>query len=299
MNRTSFLSATLVAAFAAASAGAAHAWPPSANAGIEAVRLMEVHGTVVIGVDGAVAAVELTTERLPAQLRDALLVQARGWRFRPITVKGKPSQAKTRFQLVLAATPDGENFRVKVDGVEFGDPTDKAAVVPDGMPAVITGKRLTPPTYPHPLLMSGRSGGVLLAILVDARGRAEKVQVLQSMAHDFDGRRGDGDARRTMKSLEANAVSAARGWTFEVPASAASAPPEQRTVLVPVIYMIRYDVSQPGYWIPVRRGPRHTADWLPPGRSEGFAMAASGSGQPMAIDSPFKMLKPVAGTTLD
>lgn len=270
---------------------------PAPSVPVEKVRLMEVRGKVVIGLAGEVAAAEITSELTPP-LRDALLAQVRGWKFKPISVQGRPSPAATTFKLVLAATPDGDDYRVRVDGIDFGDGTDKTAVVPDGMPARITGKDLAPPSYPIDLVKQGHSGGVLLAILVGADGKPEQVHVVQSLAHDFTRHGSDGYARRVMKLLEQSSVSAAKRWRFDVPASLATASPEQRTVVVPVVFMVRYDVSKPGYWIPVLRGPRNPAGWLPPDRTEHLAFGTGGSGAPSGIDSPYRMLTPIGGTTL-
>jgi hypothetical protein len=264
---------------------------------VESVRLMEVTGKVVIGVTGEVSGVEITSE-LKAPLRDALLAQARGWKFKPISVQGQPSVAQAAFRLVLAATKNGDDYLVRMDGIDFGDGADKTAVVPDGTPAEITGKLLSPPQYPPELMKQGHSGGVLVAILVGADGRPEQVQVVQSLAHDFTRHGSDGFARRVMKSLEYSAVAAARRWTFNVPPSLATAPPEQRTVVVPIVYIVRYDVSKPGYWIPVLRGPRNPANWLPPERTGQLAFGTGGSGAPVGVDSPYRMLTPIGGTTL-
>lgn len=274
---------------------AAPVQPPA----LETLRLMQVEGRVLIAADGTVSSAAVSTERVTPQLRDAVLAKARAWRFKPFLVHGQAVQTQTKFRLVLAAKQEAEVFDVRIDDVSFGDSDDSAAVLPDGVPAPITGKRLNPPAYPRDLQMSDRTGEVLLAILVSADGRAEKVQVVRSLAHDFKGRLGENASRHTMRVLEANAVIAARQWTFNIPAARAAAGPAERTVTVPVTYTIRYDVSQPGYWIPVHRGEFHPADWLPSRGSSGFAFGGAASGTVSALDSPYKLLQPAAGTTLD
>lgn len=274
---------------------AAPAEPPA----LETLRLMQVEGRVLIAADGTVSSAQVSTERVTPQLRDALLAKARAWRFKPFLVHGQAVPTQTKFRLVLAARQEGQAFDVRIDDVNFGDSQDPAAILPDGMPAFITGKRLNPPAYPKDLQMSDRTGEVLLAILVSADGRAEKVQAVRSLAHDFKGRLGDNASRHTMRVLEANAIIAARQWTFDIPPSRAAAGPAERTVMVQVAYVIRYDVSQPGYWIPVHRGEFHPAEWLPSQGSSGIAFGGAASGTVSALDSPYKLLQPAAGTTLN
>ncbi len=272
---------------------------PADRPELETVRLMQVEGRVLIDADGSVSSAEVSTERVTPQLRDALLAKARAWRFKPFLVRGQSIQTQTKFRLVLAARQAGETFDVRIDDVNFDDPDNTAAVLPDGMLAQITGKRLNPPMYPRQLQASNRTGEVLLAILVGADGRAEKVQVVRSMAHDFEGRLGDNSARATMHVLEANAVIAARQWTFNIPPARAAASPAERTVTVPVTYILRYDVNQAGYWIPVHRGEFHPAEWLPSRGSSGFAFGGAGASTVSALDSPYKLLQPAAGTALN
>ena len=266
---------------------------------LETLRLMEVEGKVLIATDGSVVSAELSTQRVTAPLREALLAKAREWHFKPVLVKGQPVQTLTSFRLVLAATQEGEKFNVLIDGSSFGDSDDPKAILPDGVIAPITGKKLSPPRYPEGLQMTDRTGAVMLAILVSADGRAEKVQAVRSLTHDFKGHLGEKVSRSTTRILEANAVAAARQWTFNMPPERAMAGPSERTVTVPVVYTIRYDVSQPGYWIPVHRGEARPIEWLPAGRSQGLAFGGAGASRVSAFDSPFQLLKPAAGTSLE
>jgi hypothetical protein len=259
---------------------------------------MHIKGKLVIGVDGAVVSVDLGTDRLTPSLHDALLAKVRGWRFKPLRVKGTPVQAATGFHLVLAAVQQGEGYDVRVDGAYFGDPEDATAVLPDGTAAPITGRKLTPPKYPAELQRRGRTGKVHLAVLVRANGTVEDVQVLQSLAYDFEEQLGDDTSRSIMRSLEANAIAAARRWTFDVPPARVAAGPSERTVIVPVVYLLQYNVSLPGVWFPVRRGPERPVAWLPPERSKGLALSGRGAGSPSPLDSPYQILQPATGTLL-
>lgn len=273
---------------------------PAANqAPLDSVRLMRVEGKVAIGVDGRVQSAEVSTQRVPPVLRDALLGLARDWQFKPVSLQGKPAQVQTQFELILAARPDGDTFKVTIDWIQFGNRYDPNALLPDGMHAVITPKRLRPPTYPRDLELEGRGGGVLLALLVRADGSVEDVNVLQSLAHDFHKGQGDPAARRTMRVLEANAIRTAKGWTFYVPAQVATLEPARRTVFVPVIYTLVDNIDEAGYWVPVRRGSMRTAPWLPAERTRGLAFGAGGSGTPLSVDSPYVMLRPAAGAALN
>jgi TonB family protein len=280
-------------------APASAAAPPAHAATIESLRLMQVRGEVVIGVDGGVVSAELNTERIEPELRNSLMQTIRAWRFDPIRILGQPAQVKTAFRLSLAARPDGDKFKVRIDGVDFGDRSNTAAVLPDGAKAPIRAKLLSPPQYPKDLAFRGIGGSVLVAILVGPDGRTERAQVVQSLVHDFGKLRGDKPAQRALKTLESSALAAVKHWTYEVPPERAAAPPEDRTVVTTVVFMIDYDVNQPGYWVPVQRGERRPTEWLPPERSQGLALGASGSAAPVDIASPFRMTSPLGATTLD
>lgn len=279
-------------------AGVGAAAPSTEAVAVESLRLMEVRGSVVIGVDGGVVDAELTTERIEPELRDSLMRAMRAWRFTPVRIQGQPTQAKTSFRMSLAARPDGDKFKVRIDGVDFGDQSEPTAIVPDGAKPPIRAKQLTPPQYPQDLMFRGVGGSVLVAILVGPDGRTERAQVVQSLIHDFGRTRGGKSAQRAMRALEANALAAVKRWSYEVPPERATAAPQDRTVVTTVVYMVDYDVNQPGYWVPVQRGERRPTEWLPPERMQSLALGASGSGAPMDIHSPFRLTSPLDTTTL-
>ena len=206
---------------------------------------------------------------------------------------------KTRFRAVLGAVPDGAQFRVHIEGVRFGDRDAKDAVQLDKVPERMTLRPMAPIWYPPDLRGRGRSGGVLLAVLVAPDGNVEKVEAVQSLVHDIPGTLEDATAVRTMKQLQVIALRAARGWKFNVPKSLVALGPEQRSVLIRLDFSPEFDVSQAGYWVPVKRGPRRPISWLPPERGEELALAASGPSQPVAVDSPFRLIRPATGTALE
>ena len=206
---------------------------------------------------------------------------------------------KTRFRAVLGAVPDGAQFRVHIEGVRFGDRDAKDAVQLDNVPERMTLRPMAPIWYPPDLRGRGRSGGVLLAVLVAPDGNVEKVEAVQSLVHDIPGTLEDATAVRTMKQLQVIALRAARGWKFNVPKSLVALGPELRSVLIRLDFSPEFDVSQAGYWVPVKRGPRRPISWLPPERGEELALAASGPSQPVAVDSPFRLIRPATGTALE
>lgn len=267
---------------------------------IEAVNLMDVEGSLVIGADGSVEQVDVATGGVTPALREALQSKAKRWAFEPIRIGGAPARARASFRLTVSATPDPSaagRFHVRVDGASFGNIMDKSAVLPDGALAPILPGKMRRPDYPVDLQSTGRSGRVMLAILVSPDGRAEKVQVLQSLAFDLTGRQHVGMARSAIAGFERSAAAAARRWTFTVPPDMATRSPSERTVIAPVEYLLAYDTLAAGYWVPVQRGPRRPIAWLPEASLDTSALGASGNAM-ASLDSPYKLRQPAAGTTL-
>lgn len=296
MSRSASLAVAVLCAVLLASP--LHAGPAQPAAAIESLRVTDASGELVIAPDGTVVSVELKTPNLPDALRNSLLAAAQAWRFSPIRIDGKPTEARTGFRMSLAARPEGDRLKVRMEAVNFANPPEAGAIVPDGEMAPITGKVLVPPKYPNEQMMRGVSGSVLVAILVGADGKAEQVHAVQSQVYDFDKDRSDKATARAIKAFEASALAAVKQWRFGVPPERAGAAPEKRTSTVTMVFTVDLHDSRPGYWTPVRRGARHPAPWLPSERTQHLAMGAMGGGGPADLDSPFRLLTPVEGTTL-
>ena len=247
---------------------------------LETVTTMHVDGQILIDTEGRVESFEVAT-KLAEPLQAALLKLVKQWRFNPVMVDGVARRAGARMRVVLAAAREGDGYRVHIDNVVF--PYDKEfepSTVVD--PEHITGRQLDRPTYPIVLQMHAVEGTVLLAILVSPDGRASEVTALQSML--FDVRGNDKAMRKAIALMETSARMTARRWKFNVPPTKQGAPLSERTVFVPVEYVMEAEVA-PGQWRTVVRVPKRQIQWLPesdPARGVGVADITSGEVIPLA-----------------
>ncbi len=264
---------------------------------LEHLMLMHVAGTLVIEPDGHVGTVTFASTFDPA-LRAGLEAKVREWKFAPIRVGGAARRAETGFEVRLAAQKVGDSFVVRMDGTSFDGANAKNAVIPDGVPAPITAKRMQPPAYPQDLMMSGKTGRVRLVIRVAADGHVEDVVAAQALAFDFKGREPESVARKTIRVFERNAIIAARRWTFNVPPGHVERGPEAMTVATDVEYVIKYDTSVAGQWVPVQRAPRRTIDWLPRDRADDAATGGGSAGSITGLESPYRLVTPVTGNVV-
>lgn len=255
--------------------------------------LMHVTGTIVIEPDGQVGNVSFSSNFDPA-VRAGLEAKMHDWKFAPIRVGGVARRAETGFEVRLAGEKAGDGYVVRMDGTSF-DGIAKNAVLPDGVPAPITARRMAPPSYPQDLMMSGKTGRVRLVIRVAADGHVEDVVAAQSLAFDFRGREPESSARKSIRVFERNAIIAARRWTFNVPPGTAERGAEAMTVATDVEYVLKYDTSVAGQWVPVQRAPSRTIGWLPRDRADSAVSNAGSAGTVAGLESPYRLLTPVNG----
>ncbi len=271
--------------------------PGDAPGSLEHLVLMHVTGTLAIEPDGHVGNVTFTSTFDPA-VRAGLEAKMRDWKFAPIRVGGEARRAETGFDVRLAAQKVGDSFVVRLDGTNFDGGNANNAVVPDGVSAPITAKRMAPPAYPQDLMMSGKTGRVRLVIRIAADGHVEDVVAAQSLAFDFRGREPESVARKSIRVFERNAIIAARRWTFNVPPGRAERGPEAMTVATDVEYLIQYDTMVAGQWVPVQRAPSRTIDWLPRDRADAAVSGSGGAGSIAGLESPYRLLTPVNGNVV-
>jgi hypothetical protein len=276
--------------------GAASAPDDAAPAQLESVSLMHVDGTITIEADGRVGDVVFTTS-FDETLRSALSAKMRAWKFKPVLVGAQPRRVQTPFRVMLAATQVDGKYRVRIDDTRFGGEQTAAnvasSVVPDGTAPPILAKRMAPPQYPINQLRAGRIGSVHLVLRIAPDGRIADVVATQSVVFEIDGKDGDDGVRRSLRAFEANAIAAARHWTFIVPPGAASRSASEMTGATDVDYVIRYDTGVAGQWVPVRRAPRRPVAWLPPEDQEGGGVGMAAAGQVAGVGSAYELATPV------
>jgi hypothetical protein len=234
--------------------------PPLAPAGsLENVLTMRVDGLVTLDAKGNLLNFVVETP-IPENVRIRLDGVVLRWRFSPTIVDSAKGSLTTRMRITLAATPDGNNYRVRVDNVIFPG-EGKVAAPRDQAPSpdTITAKRLTPPGYPIGLMRQGVSGRVLLGLHLDADGRVVEVVPVQTLLKDVRGK--PEVLAKAIQLFEESAVVAARRWTFNMP----SDPRAQgdRTVNLPVNYTAdRDDKTVAGQWSTEVRTARREMGWL-------------------------------------
>jgi len=251
------------------------------DAPVESVITTQVDGSVTFGTTGEVESYQIDT-KVMGPLRLPLENAVRRWKFKPVLVDGVPRRAFTRMRVTLAAKEVAGGLQVKVDNVVFplrkGDPVTRV----DGEAEQVTAKKLGPPSYPFGLMKQGVGGIVLLAIRVDAEGRAAEVVAVQSMLFDVRGR--PQTLHKAILVLEKSAISAAKAWTFNVPPTAKPRTADDMTITVPIEYRIDTKPVPAGEWRTVVRIPKREIGWLKPAagtQSVGVADAVSGEVIPL------------------
>lgn len=277
-------------------AGIAHADalpPPAATpAALEQVTLMRVHGEISIDAEGKVTALDVDP-RVPSAIAANVVRIGRAWRFQPVVVDGRPTAAKARMRLVLAAERVGDGYHARVDTVSF-PAIDEVAAREGFAPG-----RIVPPTYPPGLDRGGVSGSVSLLMRVGADGHIEDVAAAQSFLDNVTGN--EKTLRKAIRMFESEALDAARRWTVKVPPDIASRPPERRTVAVTVAFSadrkMIYSGERVGRWQSFVRVPYQGAPWLPRGKGQA-ALANAESGQFGATGQALEMLADAEGQPL-
>jgi len=248
------------------------AWQPllakqAEPAPVESVVAMQVDGWVSFDTLGQVEDYRITTP-VHESIRAGLDGTVRKWKFHQVLVDGTPRRAKTRIRVTLVAKQQSDGIQVKVDNVVFPSEQGDATARVDGQPEPITGNKLRPPGYPVGLMQQGVAGAVLLAIRVGPDGRA--------------------------------AVSAAKSWTFNVPATAKPRTADEQTVTVPVEYVMdKAKVNVAGQWRTIVRVPKRTIGWMTPEPgTQSVGVADAVSGELIPLNSAIALATDVVGMSL-
>lgn len=267
------------------------------QAPIESVVAMQVDGWVSFDTLGQVEDYQITTP-VHESIRAGLDGTVRKWKFHPVLVDGTPRRAKTRIRVTLAARQESDGIHVKVDNVVFPSEQDEQTAKVDGRPEPITGKTLRAPAYPVGLMQQGVAGAVLLAIRVGPDGRAAEVLAVQSMLYDVRG--GASALRVGIRMLEQSAVSAAKDWTFNVPATAKTRTADEQTVTVPVKYLMdKAKANLAGQWRTIVRVPKRAISWKTPERgTQSVGVADAVSGELIPLNSAIALATDVVGMSL-
>lgn len=254
--------AAIAMALCIATVSAAAAETPSTT---ESVMTMRVDGEIAIDPQGKVLDYRIDTKLEPA-VRAQLDKAIPKWNFMPVSIHGKPSAVKSKMRITMAAQEVKSGYAVSVDNVVFSDdrvPTSTMLTMSPGAEPVadISAKSMRPPGYPTGLMRVGIAGVVLLYVRITPEGKVGEVAAVQSALFNVKGR--DGTMAEALNLLEKNTITAAKKWTFNVPARRASADPAMMTVAIPVNYVMdKKSNDTPGQWRVEVRGSRQSAPWL-------------------------------------
>lgn len=276
MNKTSLAALLLGCAIAgqaiAVEAPVPDSRPPNASYQLSA------GGELFLAPDGTVADVKLKRDRgLTPEIAALVEKRVRSWRFEPVLVDGKAVMAKTRLNLSLRAEPVAGGYRLRVQGLGFGNP--------------VHTNRMQPPEYPMAARRAGVEAQVVVIATLDADGNVADVEVGRTSLS----MKGSPKALARWASVfEKTALAAAKQWKFQ-PSEVVDGRTVARTsVSVPIDYQMRYD-NMPGGWhqlIPVPGRGIDDADAQ-------MAMASlAQDGRPQALDPRFKLKDAVVGTLL-
>lgn len=251
---------------------------------------MLVTGTIETRADGTVRSTVIDKpEKLPAGVVDFVQKQAAAWAFEPLVIDGKARPTRSPMSVrVIAKRLDDKNYSIGIRNANFGGTTPN-----DG--EALAGVKMTPPSYPQSVAMSGASGVVYVVVKVGKDGQVidaivEQVN-LKTIGHESE-------MASWRKSLSNAALQGTRKWTFAIPTKGELADDEFWSARVPVAFYMhkRLDTAY-GKWEMYIPGVRQTIPWSDEDRP-GFSPDGLADGGVYTIganDGP-KLLTPLSGT---
>jgi len=251
---------------------------------------MLVTGTIETRADGTVSSTLIDKpEKLPAGVVDFVQKEVAAWKFEPVVIDGKAHPARSPMSVrLIAKRLDDENYSIGIRNANFGGATPKEG-------ETLTRIKLTPPSYPQSVIMSGASGVVYVVVKVGKDGHVidaivEQVN-LKTIGHESE-------MASWRKSLSNATLQAARKWTFATPTKGELADDEFWSARVPVAFYThkRFDTAY-GKWEMYIPGIRQTIPWSDEDRP-GFSPdgLADGGVYTLGNDDGPKLLTPLVGT---
>lgn len=252
-----------------------------ASAGNESTPSVDlsVDGTIQIGTDGHVTECWLKTQMSPtvAKLVDNT---CRSWHFQPITVDGRPVNAKTTMNLRLSATPaPNDSYTLRIASLHFG---------------TLTRTKMKPPVYPTDAARVGLGARVMLYLLIDEDG-----SVIDAMAGQTSltmRAKDEREAEVWRKRFERASLDAAKTWHYDTSELVDGKRVARRYAIAPVEFTIGRDHQ----WTTFVPGPVHPAWWMkdaPDGTGD-RQLAQVSDGETASANSNFRLIEDVVGKTL-
>lgn len=246
-----------------------------------------VTGTIEIGLDGAVATVQVDKpERLPEGIAVFVQEQIARWRFEPALVDGKPVRARTKMSVRLVAKDLHQGrATASIRGATFGD----SEALPEA--ERITGRQMTAPAYPMQAGERGAQGTVYLLLRVERDGSVSEV-VTEQVNLKYITSEAQMEQLRT--SFARVSTAAAKRWTFNPPTVGEAARQPYWLVRVPVDFSFPGAETKYGQWEAYVPGPRQSVAWA--SEDPSFSPdALPGAGIYIADRNGPKLLTPLDG----
>ncbi|WP_246197346.1 protein tonB [Pseudoxanthomonas sacheonensis] len=251
---------------------------------------MLVTGTIETRADGTVSSTTIDKpEKLPGGVVDFVQKQVATWKFEPVVIDGKARPTRSPMSVRLVAKRlDDKNYSIGIRNANFEGTAPREG-------ETLTGMKLTPPSYPQSVAMSGASGVVYVVVKVGKDGHVADA-IIEQVNLKTVGLESEMAAWR--KSLSNAALQATRKWTFATPTKGELADDEFWSARVPVAFHMdkRFDAAY-GKWELYIPGVRQTIPWSDEDRP-GFSPDGLADGGVYMLgknDGP-KLLTPLDGT---
>lgn len=268
----------------------------------ETVMTMRVRGDLTFGIDGLVKEHHVAT-KLDPEMAAYVDKTIAGWKFKPYLQDGVPVNAKTYFQMTMAARPSGgDGYALSVDNARFSDEPGFGA---SEYKAEKRGKCVVnciasaplPPNYPPGLWKAGVSAEVMVHLYLNPDGTVADAVVAQSALYNIRGNDKVLDDAR--KLLEDESLAYAK----RIRAAPGSGSPlvgdSHQVAALPFVFNPsgRAKLGNEGKWRLEQRGKRNVASWLvkDPDRWVGVS-DSDGGGFTAMKGSPYKLVSEEART---
>ena len=255
----------------------------------ETVMTMRVRGDLTFGPDGVVKEHHIAT-KLDPKMVEYVDKTIGKWKFKPYLQDGVPVNAKTYFQMTLAARPMGENYELSVDNAHFSDDPSYGATesrAKNRGKCVVDCMVSHPPT---PSYFAGANGGVIVHLYLNPDGSVADAVVGQSALYSVRG--SDIELDDARKGCEKVALDYARRVRF-APGSGSPLVGDNHLVGA-MVFDFRMEGTTSdnlGKWRLEQRGKRNIASWLARDPDRWIGVSDTSEGGFVAMkDSPYKLV---------
>lgn len=255
----------------------------------ETVMTMRVRGDLTFGPDGVVKEHHVAT-KLDPKMAEYVDKTIASWKFKPYLQDGVPVNAKTYFQMTVAARArDADNYELSVDNARFSDDPEYGVAEYKEKNRGKCAVDCIVSHPPTPSYFGGANGGVIVHLYLNPDGTVADAVVGQSALYGVRG--SDFELNQARKAFEKIALDYARRVRFASGSGSPLVGDNHRVGALPFIFQMQGVVADNlGKWRLEQRGKRNIASWLAndPDRWIGVS-DASGNGFVAMKDSKYKL----------